>query len=176
MPRSRYFIKLTTSLIVSCCKCFCFFFVFNYLSFFFVFPPTCVQSPRHGSSIHAVGTTTTCLVPSSTHARSSFCPTLRTRASGCGTCPKGPEYRPSAVITTASGCWVPTQTSTCLLQVSADSDLIKTGTLTVQTSICKVVVWLVLKLILCISGKIKKKKKKILMVLLSSHGLITGNV
>lgn len=39
MPRSRYFIKLTTSLIVSCCKCFCFFFVFNYLSFFFCFPP-----------------------------------------------------------------------------------------------------------------------------------------
>lgn len=44
VPRSRYFIKLTTSLIVSCCNCFCLFFVFNHVSFFCFSPRLCSES------------------------------------------------------------------------------------------------------------------------------------
>lgn len=86
-------------------------------------PPPTVQNPRHGSWIRVAVTTTTCPVPSSTRARSSSCPTLRTRASGCGICPKGPECRPSAGTMIASGCWGLTQTSTCLLLVGGDTGL-----------------------------------------------------
>lgn len=81
------------------------------------------QNPKHGSWIRAVVTTTTCPVPSSTHARSSSCPILRIRAFGCGICPRGPESKPSVGTTIASGCWGLTQTSTCLLLVGGDAGL-----------------------------------------------------
>lgn len=64
-----------------------------------------------------------CPAPSSTRVRSSSCPTLRTRASGCGICPKGLECRPSAGTTIASGCLGLTQTSTCLLLVGGECRL-----------------------------------------------------
>jgi hypothetical protein len=45
--------------------------------------------------------------------RTSSCPTRRTRASACGTCPSAPARRPSAASTTASGSWPRTRRSTC---------------------------------------------------------------
>lgn len=82
-----------------------------------------VQSPKPGSLIHAAVTTTMCPAPSSTHARSSFCPTLRTRASVCGTCPRGQGCRPSDVTMIASGCWELILTSICLQPVSNGTGL-----------------------------------------------------
>lgn len=76
-----------------------------------------LQNPRLGSWTHAAATTTMCPAPSSTRGRSSSCPTLRTRASGCGTCRREPVCRPFAGTMIASGCWGLTQTSTCLLLV-----------------------------------------------------------
>lgn len=86
-------------------------------------PSPWLQNPKHGNWIHAAATTTMCPAPSSTRVRSSSCPTLRTRASGCGICPKGLECRPSAGTTIASGCLGLTQTSTCLLLVGGECRL-----------------------------------------------------
>lgn len=92
----------------------------NIYDFLLWSPSPSVQNPKHGNWIHAAATTTMCPVPSSTRVRSSSCPTLRTRASGCGICPKGLECRPSAVTTIGSGCLGLTQTSTCLPLVGGE--------------------------------------------------------
>lgn len=80
-----------------------------------------LQNPKLGSWTHAAATTTMCPAPSSTHGRSSSCPTLRTRASGFGICQKELVCRPFAGTMIASGCWGLIQTSTCLLLVCEHS-------------------------------------------------------
>lgn len=75
------------------------------------------QNPKLGNLTRVAATTTMCPVLSSIHAKSLSSPILRIRASGCGTCPKGPGFRPFDGTMIASGFSEPTQISTSLLLV-----------------------------------------------------------